>query len=433
MSDLDRFREEWRHEVENRRQGSATGARGSSGGSSRPSTSSSKQLNTGAIPGQKIIKSDHLFRAEKPSDVFINNQLSETDKLALKAFEDAVDREHAGKLSDAVSLYREAFRLNEKVDKLYREKYYSKHKYKKPIVSSNGCSDECFVSTFDNLNLNQGNEDVLCPLMAVPVEILSHILAILAVEDLSSFTKFTYTCKKIAYVAYTTENIWKHLCLREFEHQHYTPNVIEELGGGDEELAVFKLWKGSWRKMYLDRPRIRFNGIYISTCNYLRPGAGQTWSVPVHMVTYYRYCRFFEDGTCMNLLTTLEPADVVPVFVRQNVGSGSDHHIPTYMRDDGTILTRPMGITHGTWNIESLDGQLLIESEGSVDRYIFYMNLQIRSSGKNRHNKLKWQKFWSVNKLTQDHGVSQSIVFCGVCLNANYRNLLCDMTRRFIS
>ena len=61
--------------------------------------------------------------------------------------------------------------------------------------------------------------------------------------------------------------------------------------------------------MFRNRPRLRFGGVYISTVNYVRPGASlpnqqMTWSTPLHVVTYYRYLRFYRDGSCISLLTT---------------------------------------------------------------------------------------------------------------------------------
>ena len=50
--------------------------------------------------------------------------------------------------------------------------------------------------------------------------------------------------------------------------------------------------------MYLTRPRLRFDGIYVSRNQYLRRGVRE-WAYKggVHVVVYYRYYRFFRDGT----------------------------------------------------------------------------------------------------------------------------------------
>lgn len=46
--------------------------------------------------------------------------------------------------------------------------------------------------------------------------------------------------------------------------------------------------------MYLERPHVRFDGVYVSRNTYFRLGA-VTMEVknPVHLCVYYRYYRFF--------------------------------------------------------------------------------------------------------------------------------------------
>ncbi|XP_068663203.1 F-box protein 7 isoform X2 [Aristolochia californica] len=56
-------------------------------------------------------------------------------------------------------------------------------------------------------------------------------------------------------------------------------------------------YDGSWRKMWLLRPRLRTDGLYISRNTYIRAGVAE-WMVtnPVHLVCYFRYIRFFPSG-----------------------------------------------------------------------------------------------------------------------------------------
>ena len=95
-------------------------------------------------------------------------------------------------------------------------------------------------------------------------------------------------------------------------------------------------YSSSWQQMFRLRPRIRFNGCYISTNNYIRPGQAApshvTWSSPVHIVTYYRYLRFFRDGTVISLLTTTEPAEVVHHLTPELMSThqqGANAHLPS--------------------------------------------------------------------------------------------------------
>lgn len=66
--------------------------------------------------------------------------------------------------------------------------------------------------------------------------------------------------------------------------------------------------------MYTERPRVWFNGCYISKTSYLRYGERSfqdQFYRPVHLIEYYRYVRFFPDGTALMLTSPDEPAQTV--------------------------------------------------------------------------------------------------------------------------
>lgn len=168
----------------------------------------------------------------------------------------------------------------------------------------------------------------------------------------------------------------------------------------------------SYRQMLRTRPRLRFNGCYISTVNYHRPGASNTsnstYTCPVHIVTYYRYLRFFRDGTCLSLLTTTEPADVVHHLTKENLQA---HHNRESMLPSA-IMRHAL---KGRWRLSGSlayqhddmekEGDVHIETEGVDAKYMYKMQLSLRSAGRaggTRNNKLVWKGFWSYNRLTDD-------------------------------
>ncbi|KAH8155152.1 uncharacterized protein LAJ45_00161 [Morchella importuna] len=212
-----------------------------------------------------------------------------------------------------------------------------------------------------------GTEDtvVYSPFTTLPHELLLHILHTLATTDIASFARCAKVCKALSYVVSTEEAIWRDVCTSAFAKMAWdwrvsvdgTPLIRRVLGGeNDDSLlpptttttpavpeveaeeieqeeeeqrpvpddeAHLPKYGGSWRAMFQSRPRIRFNGVYISTCNYVRQGASQSgWNTPVHIVTYYRYLRFYDDGTVLSLLTSCEPSEVVYGFSRTGVQGG---------------------------------------------------------------------------------------------------------------
>lgn len=300
----------------------------------------------------------------------------------------------------------------------------------------------------------------------LPEEILSQIMMDLAVKDVASFARLSQVCKRLAYLVLTEDAIWKRVAtgaeygfaamLYDFvcDVQGFPLEANDEIArylASDDNLNVedydelstavptpeeralafsalterllHTTYASSWRQLFRARPRVRFNGCYISTVNYARAGATSTntltWGAPVHVVTYFRYLRFFRDGTAISLLTTTEPADVVHHLTKENL---HDHHrtgaLPSsVMRDalrgrwrlSGPFSTpgKDLATTRSSSFSQDAEaeGDVHIETEGVVPKYTYRMQLALSHAGKGaRNNKLAWKGFWSHNRLTDDWG-----------------------------
>jgi F-box protein 9 len=282
-----------------------------------------------------------------------------------------------------------------------------------------------------------------CPISTLPHEILVHILMDTAILDVAAFVRLAQACKRLAYMVNTEEQIWKRICLGSevgFGAMHYqwqreiSGYPLEEESNDrildasavegdtpvlelDTEISslvlLHNVYSSSWQKMFRLRPRIRFNGCYISTVNYIRPGQASpsqiTWNSPVHIVTYYRYLRFYRDGTVISLLTTTEPADVIHFLTKslqESHKDGSGAHLPSAFMQSAS---------RGHWRLspasdnpeaepKDTEGDLYVETEG-VGKYIYRMELSLRSAGKGaRNNKLAWKAYYHYNRLTDDRG-----------------------------
>jgi F-box protein 9 len=269
-----------------------------------------------------------------------------------------------------------------------------------------------------------------------------------AIADVADFVRLSLVCKKFAFLVAREQRIWRRVCLGSevgFAGMHYhwqcgisweplgvegdgEPEFVsmEELAQKrrDEALETTKAllplaYSSSWLKMFRSRPRIRFNGCYISTVNYIRSGQASahqtTWNSPVHIVTYYRYLRFYRDGTVVSLLTTEEPAEVVHYMTKEALE----------LHQDGEQMHIPSAVMHlalrGRWRLASsldnpdaalneAEGDLYVETEGAStgkikSKYIYRLELSLRSAGKGtKNNKLVWRGFYSYNKTTDDWG-----------------------------
>lgn len=93
-------------------------------------------------------------------------------------------------------------------------------------------------------------------------------------------------CRKWHY-AIRSPCLWHNACINTWQ-----------LSGLEENYKILQTdFGGSWRKMWLHRPRLRFDGLYVSRNTYIRAGIAE-WKTtnPVHLVCYYRYVRFFSSG-----------------------------------------------------------------------------------------------------------------------------------------
>ncbi|KAI4711258.1 hypothetical protein J4E89_003823 [Alternaria sp. Ai002NY15] len=278
------------------------------------------------------------------------------------------------------------------------------------------------------------------PISKIPEEIIVEILEQLAVQDIASFARLAQVCKRLAYLVTTEDRVWKRLAIGPeygFASMHYSwscevggkPLEEDQTGGitlgtanldlsdseeqepESEPLSPALLTQllvptpyPTYRVLFRQRPRIRFNGCYISTVNYTRPGQAEpttsSWNSPIHIVTYFRYLRFLRDGTCISLLTTTEPADVVPYLYTEHIRK-NHHNLPSAPMKDAVLgRWRMSGPEPGSGEQE---GTVHIEKPGATPKYMYKMALNFGNAGRGaKNNKLVWQGYWSYNRLTDD-------------------------------
>lgn len=363
--------------------------------------------------------------------------------------------------------------MDHRVDKTYREKHFPGG-VKAPFPSAQQAASssatpaqagteeasaaqpksiEELISSFSGLKIEpappeiEGTPAPPSPISDLPDELLIHILQDVAVEDVGDFARLAAVCKHFAYLVATEERIWRRVCLGSevgfgAMHYHYQRTIewdpLNEMEKTDDgtivssrELADRRCGESllvtralcpsvypTWKAMFRSRPRIRFNGCYISTVNYVRSGQASTyqntWGSPILIVTYYRYLRFFRDGSCISLLTTHEPGDVVHHLTRdllqQHIGNAQPHLPSSVMRLalKGRWRLSSSALEHRDGNDESAgelqEGDVYIETQGVGPKYMYSMELSLGSAGKRaaRNNKIEWKSFYSYNNLTDD-------------------------------
>ncbi|KAL1993489.1 hypothetical protein VTN49DRAFT_3438 [Thermomyces lanuginosus] len=372
--ELSEFRRQWREEVTRRAKSSSKEPTQGSTQASSQQTPPSKQYDPPIRHPAADRKEDSSFgesSVEHHYDEFVQRtgQLSlhstsedsfvqssrREPRSALEHFERAIEKEAEGKLGDSLDHYRKAYRLDASIDKKYRHKHFASKQVSSAVQQVSAAAPSTaedrdllptseLIQSFANLPippagpLIEGTPPPPCPIAKVPTDILIEILKHVALMDPSAFGRMALVCKRFAYHFAHEQHIWKRLCQGPefgFESMHYSfscdlqGNQYHTLGPRYTPFPrgmPVQIPKPltSWSQVFQMFPRIRFTGVYISTVNYTRPGASTShshavWNSPIHIVTYYRYLRFYPDGTVISLLTTTEPVEVVPYISKENV------------------------------------------------------------------------------------------------------------------
>ena len=142
------------------------------------------------------------------------------------------------------------------------------------------------------------------PNSRLPMEVLIHILkwVVSSELDLKSLETFSQVCRGF-FVAARASDIWRRICIQTW---------------GLAGLPMEEPGLGGWRTLFLTRPRVNFNGCYISRVTYLREGERgfqdnefyKSW----HMVSYYRILRYFPGGQVLMVTTAEDPSVAVKML-----------------------------------------------------------------------------------------------------------------------
>lgn len=382
-------------------------------------------------------------------DVHASLLLLDTDAEAIRLFEQAMEKESNGSMSDAVDFYRRAFKLNERVDFLYRKEkvpvhasQLKQHRGKNSVKKVNEEAvrnidvdqllqsyEHCDAQAPDPANPDH-NESVtvrlagldladpkpVSPLVHLPNEIWLAILEVLVATSPEAWFNFSITCKKHAFIGFGSKNLWRQMCELVYPAQNYAENKMyleaQTPGFSDpdtlpvprNQLLVVPQYKDLWKYMIQQRPFIKFCGCYISVVNYYSEGGkaefSLSWTNPVRLITYYRYLRFYPDGTCIKLLTDLEPVRVVPHFLKYNslrsVAPVADVKGPVAPKEGHRIY-------HGSWTISTSNEVHVAIHDGAVPYYTFHYHYRVGlGGGVFKHNKLNWIKYYAIRKKMSD-------------------------------
>lgn len=294
---------------------------------------------------------------------------------AISIWEKGVIKERDGSMADAIKYYRSALKVYENVEKVYRKKLHEEWLLFKKLQNLNVADENQNSKDIKDVEDAEDEEELLpCWILEmIPNDILLRIVNNVVLSSGESWINLSLSCKKFNDLCFHNSVPYRTFKNFIYPKQVYD-NELVKLNGEDsiQQLAEV-LWDKNYELMLKQRPYIKFEGVYISVVNYLRHGSNVDGSSsllnPVHMITYYRYFRFYEDGKVLRLLTTDEPSTVVKHFARENKIRYS-HLCPWKLFFDGE--TNYVTITR------------------SNEKYSFSERLTITNQGHKRHQRLKW-------------------------------------------
>ncbi|XP_053291922.1 F-box only protein 9 isoform X2 [Pleuronectes platessa] len=276
-----------------------------------------KELNAFRVQWMSEIKpnsaaSDRLLRVKGLK----RSQEKALEEKATELFLRAVQEEQNGAVYEAIKFYRMAMQLVPDIE--------FKINYSRPLdadlVGGKYMEDsdvegeiEDLLAYFEQQFTLESSFPKICTpelemtrmhISALPREILMYIFRWVVSSDLDmrALEQLSLVCRGF-YICARDPELWRSACLRLW-------------GRNCTKLVPFN----SWREMFLQRPHVRFDGVYISKTSYMRQGEESLdgFYKSVHHVEYYRYLRFFPDGKVMMLTTPEVPLSIIPRLRTRN-------------------------------------------------------------------------------------------------------------------
>lgn len=344
-----------------------------------PGLSSNRTLARGSVLNATDTKGkQELAKEEKARELFLQ----------------AAEQEQSGALYEAIKFYRRAMQL---VPDIEFKINYSWSPDGDGV--GKGYKDYSMESTDDETNMAdlmsyfqqqlsfQESSLKMCQpeldfnqthISALPLEVLMYIFRWVVSSDLDlrSLEQLSLVCKGF-YICARDPEIWRLACLKIWGRNCSKPNLYT-----------------TWRQMFLERPRVRFDGVYISRTTYIRQGEQsldgfyRAW----HQVEYYRYMRFFADGLVMMLTTPEEPQSMVPRLRTRNPRTDAILFGHYRLSQETDNQTKVFAVIMKKKDEKPLDYRYRYFRHAPVQEtdHSFHAGLQICSTGRQKFNKLVW-------------------------------------------
>ncbi|KAL6051455.1 HIVEP zinc finger 3b [Balamuthia mandrillaris] len=339
----------------------------------QPSSSSSVELN--------------VFREQWRKELQQQNRRPEKQKEKEKVGEEEEDAEEGAKRQrreEAVREREKKLREREAREARYRfperkDKHLPDFLLRPPkrVLNADASSSAAAASSADKSNA-LGMWIPCQPLLPQKPMHVSHLpdevlLVIFRFLDPSSLEKAALACKHWLIVS-REPVLWRSFCLSLWKRC---------------KREIWDQYGSSWRSMWLTRPRIRFDGLFVSRNQYVRPGATEfTYCQPVHLVKYFRYFRFFPDGTVYYTMSLDGPRKALKWFHPPAPSSSSLHHQHPHHQphhhQPSDIQPQQRLVHTGKWSLDDVNGKVelwIMKEPRRSHCYHFVMANHVKKGG----------------------------------------------------
>ncbi|XP_015676710.1 F-box only protein 9 isoform X2 [Protobothrops mucrosquamatus] len=319
-----------------------------------------------------------------------NDSSGEANLEARELFLKAVEQEQNGALYEAIKFYRLAMQLVPDIEfKITYTRSPEGDSIGKSYIEDNEDDSKMadLLSYFQQLTLQESSIKLCQPqldlsqthISVLPMELLMYIFRWVVSSDLDlrSLEQLSLVCRGF-YICARDPEIWRQACLKVW-------------GRTCNKMVPYT----SWREMFVKRPRVRFDGVYISKTTYIRQGEQsldgfyRAW----HQVDYYRYLRFFPDGQVIMLTTPEEPQSIVPRLRTKNTRTDAillGHYRLSQDTDNQTKVFAVMTKKKEEKPIDYHKFRYFCRVPVQETDHSFHLGLQLNSSGRQKFNKLIW-------------------------------------------
>lgn len=377
--ELASFRREWQEEI--RRTVAEGGS--SSRNSPVPPESDARQQSSEGSPEPLPLTKDTINTAQI------------LEEKATKLFLEGVSAERNGKVYEATYFYRQALQLVPDIESKIKD--FTNFNLE-PEDEDDTYDDnlQTFQDAYDISNPDDSTirfnalsvngicrpqyETRMTHISDIPLELIMYIFKwVVSTElDMKSLDQLARVCKGF-YVCARDPEIWKLACQRVW----------------GLHCSSASQWNGSWRLMYIKQPHLLFVGVYISKTSYVRPGE-KTLSFsyrPFHSVEYFRYMRFFVDGSVLLHTSADEPVTALARLKHKHGGGNPSVSVGHYRLSED-MVTIVLNRKPATDSHNQARGRKTRGPPSPILEQVFHMELKVSSTGRRRrHNRLTWAHY----------------------------------------